>query len=178
MYSHARYIAFAGLFIAVSVILTRFGSFHYLPYLRVGFRSVPLLLSGFMLGPIYGAICGILSDLVGFFINGYGGFPHPGITLTTALTGALPGLLAPLYMNKQHSKKQSFLSLMLIVAITELVVSVFLNSIWLAQLTGNPLRVVLPIRLAASVVIVPIYTLLLKPILNAARGFINHPGNS
>ena len=87
----------AALLAAVSVVLTRFFSYMVplggLPALRVGFGSVPLIVSGIMLGPLVGGIVGVVSDVVGYMINPMGGAYFPGFTLTAALYGVISGIL-------------------------------------------------------------------------------------
>jgi ECF transporter S component (folate family) len=92
-----RKITLAALLASVSIVLTRFfgiviplGGF---PSLSLDLGSVPILLSGIVLGPIFGGIVGLTSDLVGFAINPRGGIFHFGFTINSILTGVIPGLI-------------------------------------------------------------------------------------
>jgi Protein of unknown function (DUF1393). len=62
MESRIRKMAYTGLFTAISVILTRFfaGNVNILGVfaLRLSFGEVPIMLSGILLGPVYGIACG------------------------------------------------------------------------------------------------------------------------
>ena len=64
-------MSYSALFIALSVILTRFLSFE-VGFFRVGFGSLPIIISSIVCGPIYGAITGIGADVIGaiFFPKG------------------------------------------------------------------------------------------------------------
>jgi ECF transporter S component (folate family) len=99
-----RKITLAALLASVSIVLTRFfgiviplGGF---PSLSLDLGSVPILLSGVVLGPIFGGIVGLTSDLVGFAINPRGGIFHFGFTINSILTGVIPGLIFVFLKNK------------------------------------------------------------------------------
>jgi ECF transporter S component (folate family) len=67
MKDSTKRVAFAGMFIALSIIFTRFLSHTFLiagmPALRLSFGDLPLIiLSGIVLGPVYGAFTGVLAD--------------------------------------------------------------------------------------------------------------------
>jgi riboflavin transporter len=97
-------IALAAMMASIAVILTRFMSIIIplggYPSLSIDFGSVPIIISGIFLGPLYGGIVGLVSDLVGFIINNRGGVFHFGFTLNAILTGVIPGLLFYLLKNK------------------------------------------------------------------------------
>ncbi|WP_175438355.1 folate family ECF transporter S component [Fusibacter sp. 3D3] len=86
----------AALLAAISIVLTRVFSLMVplggLPALRVGFGSVPIMLSGMLFGPLMGGITGFISDLLGYMMNPQGAY-FPGFTLSSALFGIIPGLL-------------------------------------------------------------------------------------
>jgi len=87
----------AALLATVSIVLTRFLSLMLmlggLPALRVGFGSIPLIISGMMFGPLVGGLTGVVADLTGFLINPMDGTFFPGFTLTAALYGVISGVL-------------------------------------------------------------------------------------
>jgi riboflavin transporter len=99
-----RKITLAALLVAISIVLTRFfgiviplGGF---PSLSLDLGSVPIVLSGIVLGPIFGGIVGFSSDIVGFNINPRGGIFHFGFMLNAILTGVIPGLIFMFFKNK------------------------------------------------------------------------------
>ena len=99
MKNRARRVAFAGMFIALNIVLTRFFSYTVVIgecRTYVWFGEIPVILSGIMLGPVYGAITGALADLIGYPFNPMGPY-FPGFTLSSALTGLLPGLMSLLF---------------------------------------------------------------------------------
>ncbi len=85
-----RSIAYASLFVALSVVINTFriGS--------VSFGGVPIIFSGYVLGPVMGFIVGAMADIVGFIVRPSGNAFNPVFVLTSALTGMLPILVTKL----------------------------------------------------------------------------------
>ncbi len=86
----------AGLFIAMSLVLKVMFEVYIplggIPALRINFASIPLMLSGIILGPGTGFLVGASADLINFMVKPGGPF-FPGFTLVSGLTGLLPGLI-------------------------------------------------------------------------------------
>ncbi len=86
----------AGLFIAMSLVLKVVFEIYIplagIPALRINFASIPLMLSGIILGPTTGFIAGSAADLINFMVKPGGPF-FPGFTLVSALSGFIPGLI-------------------------------------------------------------------------------------
>ena len=94
-----RKIVFAGLLIAMGIVLKMF-EISVTPNFRIGFTTVPTIFSGILLGPVYGFAIGFLSDFIQFVIKSDGGAFHLGFTLTSALYGLIPGLIAMMVKKK------------------------------------------------------------------------------
>lgn len=86
----------AGLFIAMSLVLKVMFEIYIplggIPALRINFASIPLMLSGIVLGPAAGLISGAAADIINFIVKPGGPF-FPGFTLVSALSGFIPGLI-------------------------------------------------------------------------------------
>lgn len=86
----------AGLFIAMSLVLKVMFEIYIplggIPALRINFASIPLILSGIILGPAAGFISGAAADIINFIAKPGGPF-FPGFTLVSALSGFIPGLI-------------------------------------------------------------------------------------
>lgn len=86
----------AGLFIAMSLVLKVVFEIYIplggVPALRINFASIPLFLSGMILGPLTGFLTGVSADLINFMVKPGGPF-FPGFTLVSGLTGLIPGLI-------------------------------------------------------------------------------------
>lgn len=103
---HLLRITISALFIAISIVLTRFFVFPYGPtYFRLTLGNVPLILGGILMGPIYGAIIGFGADIVGASLFPSGTFlVFPMIS--SILYGTIPGLFFMLL--KKYKSKFSF----------------------------------------------------------------------
>ena len=54
--------------------------------------EVITIMAGLLLGPVWGMLVGALADGVGFLVAPMGAY-IPGLTLTSALIGLIPGLI-------------------------------------------------------------------------------------
>lgn len=163
MNNQVRKISISGLLIATSIILTRLFSGNIIiggiSVLRLSFGQVPLFLAGFLLGPVYGALCGAISDAVGYFLNPMGPY-FPGFTLNAALTGMIPGLSAR-YMPKNYSWKW----ILLVIAVSEFITSVCLTPLWLSMMTGKAFIAYVPSNIISRVILVPMHASMVKLLL-------------
>ncbi|MBQ7661548.1 MAG: folate family ECF transporter S component [Clostridia bacterium] len=86
-----RILCRAALLAALSLLLGKFLQIPTgLPYLRISFENLPLLLCGYAYGPLVGALSAAAADLVGCLLYGYS--INPLITLGAAIIGALAGV--------------------------------------------------------------------------------------
>lgn len=156
--------------IVLSVVLSRF-LFFILPFTgesRYSLGWVPIYLSGFLLGPVWGAACGALSDVIGYLINPLGGAYFPGFTLSSAIAGFLPGLLFRLLRGHvpqptERRSSQGFALLVLIYLIllpSQIITSVLLKSLWFNLYYGLPFAKVLPLNTISSAIILTVNGLL------------------
>lgn len=86
----------AGMLISISIVLKMVFEF-YVPIsgfngLRINLGTIPIMLSGIILGPTIGFFTGAITDLINFLLKPSGAF-FPGFTLVSALTGMIPGLI-------------------------------------------------------------------------------------
>lgn len=152
-----RNLVILSLFTTISIILTRFFSVM-LPIagiagIRLSFGDIPILLSGILFGPLAGALVGITADIIGaVFLSTFGYFP--GFTVSAALTGVIPPLVIKMFKTKQIQLKHIFVSILM----TDLVVSLCLNTLWLNMMTGKAFFLLLPPRVIARVILIPIAT--------------------
>ncbi|MGI6527893.1 MAG: folate family ECF transporter S component [Caldicoprobacterales bacterium] len=163
MMSRTKKVAFSGMFIALSIVFTRFFSYMVViggaQTVRLSFGDLPLILSGIVLGPFYGGLTGALADLIGFPFNPQGSY-FPGFTLTAALSGLLPGLMGILL-----KRKWSWMSLTIAISITMIITSLILNTYWLKMMMGQAFAVLLPPRIIAVAFLMPVYIVVIKLIL-------------
>lgn len=147
-------LTYAGIFIALSIILTRnfSGTFAFagVQALRLNLGFVPIMLSGLLLGTPYGAAVGGIADFLGYFVNPGGGPYFPGFTLTSALIGILP----PLILRKRRA---SVFLTFITVAVTTLTAT-FLNTLWLKILYDKGFLLILGPRVISALIMIPVYT--------------------
>ena len=85
-------IALAGLFTALAAILNKVLAVNYIaavPFVRISFGGPAVIIfASILLGPLFGALVGGLSDILGYFVFDMSSFPYaPWITLTYVLLG-------------------------------------------------------------------------------------------
>ena len=84
-------IAFAGVLIAMNLVLARVLAINIGPTLRITLSTTPIFLAGLWFGPAVGGICGVSADLLGCMLQGYA--PNPFILVTSLLSGVLPAVM-------------------------------------------------------------------------------------
>lgn len=133
----------AAFFITLNIVLSRMLSIMITPQLKIGFSTLPLILAGLSCGPVIGAIVGVISDIIGIMINAQGQ-PHLGFTFSAMLSGLIPGLVAMYYIKDNHKRK--LVGIIISVVIVFALIHVVLNTIWLSQILGKAVTVMLPLR--------------------------------
>lgn len=115
----AKSLSYLSMFIALSVILNT---------LRVGsisFGGFPIIYSGMALGPVYGFIVGLVSDLLGFLVRPSSNAFNLAFTLTSALTGAIPVIVLKL-IGKEKEGKTNFVKVLIAILVGQTITSVIL----------------------------------------------------
>lgn len=173
----SRNMVMGGFLVAISIVMTRF-AYVMIPLagvgaLRISFGEVPLMISGIMLGPLVGALTGVAADIVGFLINPQGPY-YPGFTLSSALWGVIPGLFI-LYFRKNKTSKNlfSYRNMLITSIFTTVVVSILLNTLWISQLYGKGFFILLPARLIAGLISIPIYAFIISYLMKFIKQYIN-----
>ncbi len=121
------------------------------------FNGFPIILSGFLLGPVGGFWCGALSDILAFMLKP-GGPYIPFFTITSGITGMLPALI---YTRLAPRREGRLLLhpwiLLLSIGLAQGVTKILLVSALRAVLFGLPVKL-LAIRAAVEQTVhVPLY---------------------
>ncbi len=137
------------LFIALAVVLSRFMSIN-LWNMSIGFSFVPLMLCGALLGPVWGGVCGALTDFIGATLFPFGAY-FPGFTAVAFLSGVFFGVVG--LCGRKIQKTPVFLvaAAALLIA-KETICSLLLNSFWISMLYGSEYGAIILSRLPLSVV--------------------------
>lgn len=165
--------------ITMSVVLTRFASWRVplggIEGIRVGFGTLPNIVAGIMLGPLYGAVAGALSDIVGILMSPMGGF-MPHFTLTATLAGFIPGLV--FHVTGGREQPAAWGRLACCMAAGNILVSLGLTPYFLWTLYGMDYRVIMIPRIIAFFLEVPAYTVVAKGLLTSASSLGLFPRQS
>lgn len=171
----AREITTSAILMALSIILTRTMSVM-LPIpglaegLRVGFGTIPIQAGGYLFGPLAGGLVGLGADLIGYMINPMGGALHLGFTLSSVLSGVIPGIISRAYAKSSGKTILEVLregrSQSIIIGSTNIIRAIliesFLNTIWLTQLYGTPFMAIFFPRLAKALIVAVIYFIVMR----------------
>lgn len=134
-----------GLLVAIQIVLSRFCSINAWN-IKIGFGFVPIAVAAILYGAVPAGIVGALSDFLGAILFPIGAY-FPGFTLTAFLTGIVYGVC--------FHKKQSIGRILGAVSITQLVLSLLLNSLWISILYHAPYEVLLGTRILQCAVLAP-----------------------
>ena len=118
-------LVFAAMMTALSVVIGLVCK-TYLTFgaIRITFENLPVVLSGVLLGPVYGAVVGAASDLISAPLSGFG--INPVITLGAATVGFVGGLVF-----KCLPKRAKFISSLASVMSAHIVGSMIVKSLGL-----------------------------------------------
>lgn len=239
--TRTKVVVNCGLLIAISIVLKILFEVYIplggFPSLRLNITALPIMLSGIILGPIAGFAVGFISDLLCFFIKPGGPF-FLGFTISSGLTGLIPGLLFMVLRKKDVKHLEwfnlgfillsaivlyatnvfsfqggsvlyagepvnTFLVILLValmiafiafpiivvkkskldsgyrsdyilfaVSVTQLIISIVLNTCFLAILYGQAVSVLLPARIITNIFMIPLYTIMLAGLLKILPKFI------
>lgn len=125
-----RMLVTLALLAAISVVLARFIVPMPNPYMRFSIEAVPIIIAGFLYGPIPGALVGFVSDFVGCLFSGYG--YNPVFAVPPVLIGLCAGLLRFLLY-----EKVTFLRILAAFAPAVVAGSILWQSCWLSFFYGS-----------------------------------------
>ena len=101
-----KQLGLTAMFIALGVVLPQ--AFHAIPNAGSVFlpMHIPVLMSGFVVGPLFGLICGVATPLLSHLIFGMPPAPVlPGMLCELAVYGLMTGLLSRLIKIKNVTAK-------------------------------------------------------------------------
>lgn len=156
MKNHVKILVRIAVLAAISLILGKFLSFKLEPWGRVSFENLTVLLCGYLYGPLAGALCGAVADLVGCLAYGYA--INPIITLGACAVGAYAGVFGS---NGAVKTPRLWLS----VSVGHLVGSLLIKSIGIYIFYATPLPTLalrVPIYLVTGIAEYTVLSLLLR----------------
>ena len=97
-------ITLAAMLTAMSVVIGIFCK-NFLNFggglFRITFENLPIILSGIVFGPIIGAVVGVASDMVSYFLSAQVYPPNLVVTLGAAVVGAVSGIVSRVIIKKR-----------------------------------------------------------------------------
>ncbi len=147
---------------AMSVAL-KFFSINIGDTIRFSFLLLPVMIAGIFYGPLVGGITGGIGDLIGHLAFPQGAF-HPGFTLTGIVVGVSAALISQKIFKSKISTNRLALSLSVSV-FCFMIVALFLNTLWLSQITGTSYWPLFKLRIPKSLIEMAINWIVLYLIL-------------
>ena len=160
----AKKVVMLGFLTALYIVLERFLSF-IVWNMRVGFAFIALAVAGMLYGPLPAGMVGAAGDVLGMLLFPTGPY-FPGFTLTAFLTGAVYGI----FLRDTVTTKKMVAA----VAVNQLVLSLFVQTLWISITYGSPYLPLLPVRLTQCLIMIPVQLIALqvlrRPIMSAVKG--------
>ena len=171
--SSTRAMVLSGVFIATSVVLTRFFGFMMFGGIaRLSLGIVPIAMAGAVLGPVYGGLVGAVADILGAVLFPQGAY-FPGFTVTAFVQGLIPGLIVhKAFISNQIGKKKLTTYIVISMVLTVVIASLGLNTFWLSILFKKGFLVMLPSRVTTSLIVGAVNTIVLSTMLNLLKNKI------
>ena len=146
-------ICLGGILAALSIVFGKLLAFNIGELFRISLENLPIILGGIFLGPIFGAVVGMVADLVGCLIVGY--TINPFITLGAMAVGLVSGLVVKALSIEK--KSSAFVAVLL----AHLIGSVLIKSAGLSWFYGTDYLTLLGYRCINYALIVVIeYTII------------------
>ncbi len=165
-----RTLIIIALLAALAAVLKAFFSIPIAPAglktVDVSLTPIPVMLAGIFFGPLAGFLAGFVADTAGYFLGVQIGAYNPILSVTMGLFGVIAGLF---YLK---SKRNTILKVTAASASAQIIVSVIINTVVIWLYYGAPLAALLPTRLIAAAVELPVYAWLLMLLIEALRPLI------
>ena len=149
-------LVLASLLMTINILLDLF-TLQILPTLHVSFEFLASAATGMFFGPVVGAICGGLGDVIKYILNPKVVF-FPGFTISAIVGGIIYGLIL-------YKKEVTVLRCILTEVLITIIVSVCLNTYWLSILYEKAFLFLFWQRIAKSVIMLPINITLMYVVL-------------
>lgn len=154
--------------LAAILMLFEFPIFFTLPFIKLDFSDVPVILGGYLLGPLYGCIIGCVKIALNFVLNGTitGGIGELANLLFT-LAYVLP---AAILYRIMHTKKGAVVSLLvstLFASITAVILDWFLVFPVYMQVFGLNMNTVIGMATSTNPLVKDAFSLMLLSVFPA-----------
>lgn len=162
-----RFLTILAMLLAISVVLgihsIRIGS-----GIKISFKFVSVFVTSALFGPLYGGVCGFLSDLLAYLFNPAGGAYMPQIGLVEALYGISFGLF---FYNKSGVNLKNTIRLLICLVLNSTILSLGLMSYFLSKLMVMTYLNTLIMRVPSTIINTLIHFTLILVILKVLPKF-------
>lgn len=165
--NNTKRLVHVALLIAVEIVLSRFCSINT-PIVRISLGFIPIAMVGMLYGPIWAGLAAAIGDIIGAVLVPTGAY-FPGFTLTAFATGFTYGILL--------KDQDSWLRIILAVAIVSIALNLCLDTLWLYILTGQGYMALLPTRVVKCVIMTPVQVVVLRFISNRIHLYVANQEN-
>lgn len=155
-----RNLVTAALLITIKLILDLF-TIQFTQFLHLSFEFLASATIGLFFGPVVGAMCGGLSDIINYLLNPKGTF-FPGFTISAIVGGIIYGI-------GFYKKKVTFIRCLIVEIAIVVIVDLLLNTYWLSLLYGKGFFVLLPMRILKNIGMIPFNSIIMYYVLNAVK---------
>jgi len=153
-------ITVSGLLIALNVVLS---SVLIIPGV-ISFGGFPIILGGIVLGPVAGGVIGAIGDVLSFIVRPSSGGPFmPHFTLTSALTGVIPGIMVRLL--KVDFERPSLWKVLVSIFLGQTITSVIMVPYFRNILFGHPLWLTMGRAASRQLFNIPLYSVVITILL-------------
>ena len=169
VFQSVRSLTVAAMLTAISVVIGIFCK-NFLNFgaglFRISFENFPIILAGFLFGPIVGGFVGVATDLISYLLSGQIYPPNLIVTLGAFTIGFLSGLLFRLPIKRQRVR------IVVSVGVAHLIGSMLIKTYGLYQYYGIAVLWRIPIYVAIAIIEIILLTVILDR--KSIWGMIEH----
>ncbi len=137
---------------ALEIVLSRFVPVVSTQQIKISFAFLPVAIASYLYGIKGGAVVAGVGDVIGALLFPVGAY-FPGFTLTAVLEGIIFGFFLS---KKREGKMNVFLTSLIPVFITQIFLSLGLNSLWISIMYKNPYTAMVLTRILQTVVMIAV----------------------
>lgn len=121
-------------------------------HMRISFAGIPVMISGYLFGPVVGSIFAGVLDILKYLVKPVGAF-FPALTLVMVLKGCIYGCFF-------YRRPLSLFRVLAALFVSGLVCNVILNTLCLSVLYGKAFMTLLPPRILQNLILWPVDSLI------------------
>ena len=161
--------------VALSIVLTRYASFRFfigpVEGIRIGFGSLPIMLAGFMFGPVAGGLVGGVADVLGYIMDPMkSGVYMPQFTLISIMNGIVPWLIWSGL--KKLTSRDCMFNYAVAIAFAQILFGLVVTPVVLLYAFKIPIVATFIPRLVAVLIQIPLYTIFVTVLIKRLGVFM------